>query len=575
MDKRDLSPLHHPHAPAGRAARVTRPAFVRRFLWPLAALVLIMASCAPALPPAATPTQAVAGAHPASATPTAQPQRGGVLRASVNSEPPTWDEHTSTGPSGVVWEFVGQTLVREDPRTRDLIPGLAKSWEWTDARTLVLHLRQGVRFHNRPLVNGREFTADDAVFSINRIRTPALRFARRGQFELVDTVTAVDRYTVEVTLKEPFVPFLEYLSWERNVMMPREIFEKTDEIWDPRQAVGTGPFMVKEHTPSVGGTLERNPDFWMPGKPYLDGVSWVVIVDDAARIAAYRTARLDYGSESLGGVTHPEKLALERTNPRMDFIPVPLSYPVELVMDLRKPPFNDLRFRKAIDLATDRQETLKVAMDGDGHISGPLSGKLLPQWAIPDAELLQRPGFRQPKDADIAEAQRLLAEMGIPRGYKLRAEAAREFAWLQLAPLEAAKSQLQRIGIDLNITMMDFAAYKDAEVRRQFAFRSRGFLAFDEPDDQLRTRYYSTGTRNYGGIQDPELDALIDRQRGALDFVQRRGLVLEAQRLILDRVYQVHLYTGVSWAVVQPWVNGLRPTPRNRYGLVEDGWLNR
>ncbi|MEK7874482.1 MAG: ABC transporter substrate-binding protein [Chloroflexota bacterium] len=557
---------YHFRALTERAGRATRPTVLRYLLWPLAALALLLTSCAPAPLPAASPTPAAT---------IVQARRGGVLRASISSEPPTWDEHTSTGPSGVVGEFVGQSLLREDPRTRDLIPGLARRWEWKDARTLVLHLQQGVRFHNRPPVNGREFTAQDVVFSINRIRTPAPRFARQGQFELVDTVKAVDRYTVEVTLKEPFVPFLAYLSWERNAMMPPEIFEKTDEIRDPEQAIGTGPFMVKEHVPSVGGTLERNPDFWMPGKPYLDGVSWVVIVDDAARLAAYRTARLDYGSESLGGVTYPEKLALERTNSRIEFVPVPLAYPVELVMDLTKPPFNDLRFRKAIDLATDRQETLKVAMDGGGHISGPLSWKLLPQWAIPEAELLQRPGYRQPKHADIAEALRLLAEMGIPRGYRLQAEAAREYSWLQLAPLEAAASQLQRIGIDLDIKMMDFAAYKDTEVRRQFAFRARGFLAFDEPDDQLRTRYHSAGTRNYGGIQDPELDALIDRQRGALDFAQRRELVLRAQRLILDRVYQVHIYTGESWAVVQPWVKGLWPTPRNRYGLVEEGWLDR
>ncbi|MBI4307860.1 MAG: ABC transporter substrate-binding protein [Chloroflexi bacterium] len=517
-------------------------------------------------------------AAPSSPTPglaSVQPKRGGILRTSIQSEPPSWDEHVSTGPSGVVWEFVGQSLLREDPRTRDLLPGLARSWEWKDDRTLVLRLHQGVRFHNRAPVNGRGFTADDVVFSVNRIRTPSPKFARRGQFDLVDKVRAVDPYTVEISLKQPFAPFLDYLSWERNTMVPRETVEKADEIKDPLLAMGTGPFMVKEYVPGVGGNLTRNPDFWMPGKPYLDGVSWVVIVDDATRLAAYRTARLDYGTESLGGINHAEKLDLERTNPQVGFVGVPLAYPVELVMDLKKAPFNDVRFRKAIDLAVNRQETVKVAVDGGGHVSGPLSSRLLPQWALPEEDLLKRPGFRLPKDKDVAEAKRLLTEAGIPPGYTLLADATREYPWLQLAPLEAAKSQLDKIGVNLEIRMMDFATYKDTEARHQFAFRSRGFLAFDEPDDQLRTRYYSKGARNYGDINDPELDAIIDKQRATLDTAERKRLVLRAQGIILDRVYQVHLFTSQSWAIIQPWVKGLWPTSRNRFGLVEQGWLDR
>ena len=189
------------------------------------------------------------------------------------------------------------------------------------------------------------------------------------------------------------------------------------------------------------------------------------------------------------------------------------------------------------------------------------------------------PGFR-PKNTpqgqqDIADAKKLLAEAGYPDGLTIEAEGSRYTYWNNLQPMEIAKNDLRKIGVTANISLQDQATYFATEESKDFNFRSRGFSTAVEVDAQLTVRHSCTGSRNFGGFCDPEMEKLIADQRRAVDPQKRKEIVLKAQNLILDKVLQIFLFEPNRYAVMQPWVRGAVPSEILPFGYVENIWFAR
>ncbi|MBI4308357.1 MAG: ABC transporter substrate-binding protein [Chloroflexi bacterium] len=479
-------------------------------------------------------------------------------------------------PNAVV-PFVYETFLRENPATGVIEPHLVTRWENTSETEMVLHVRQGVRFQNRPPVNGRTMTTADVAYSLQRIGTKDPRFLRRSQLASVTKIEALDDSRVKVTFKEPFAPFLTYLADSFNEVVARDAVEKFGNLDKIEDAIGTGPFVFERATLGVGGSLKRNPDYWQKGKPYLDGTAWSVIPDAATMVAAYRTARLDLGSSFYAGVSVEEKDVIQRTNPAMRFHPSPQGRPNVLNMNITRKPFNDIRVRRAIHLAVDRQEIIQIVMGGGAQITGPIGPRLFPFYAIPEAELAKMPGFR-PKNTpegqqDIADAKKLLAEAGYPDGLTIEAEGSRYQYWNNLQPMEIAKGQLKKIGVTANISVQDQATYFATEESKGFNFRSRGFTTAMEVDAQLTVRHSCAGSRNFGGFCDQEMEKLIAEQRRTLDPEKRKAIVLKAQHMLIDKAPQVFLFEPNRYAVMQPWVRGAVPSEILPFGYVENIWF--
>lgn len=582
---------------------------------PLFALVL--AACAPSLQPAAVPSippaQPAAAASPAprpapspvtplAGTPTPVPpaaqalptptlaptqvKRGGTLRLVDALLEVSSDPHRYGG--GIeMWEYLGNYIVNFDPQDGSPLPELAERWEFKDPRTLVLYIRKGIKFHNLSPTNGRELTAQDIVWNLERIRRPGPLYVWKSNFEPVESFTALDKYTVQIKLKAPFAPILSYLRGStvptQPIMAP-EVEDKLggeDAYKDLANARGTGPFMIKWYTKGVGALAVRNPDYWQTGKPYLDSVQMFDVQDLATQVAAFRTGKVDYAARA--SVLQVEsKRDLERTNPATKFTPVSDTYVIVLVPNLSRKPFDDIRLRKAIFLALDREEELKVNVGGGGHISGPLSWKLFPGWTWSEQELLKREGYR-PKNTpegqqDIAEAQRLMRELGYSpeKPFVLEADATAGTPWVNLTALEVAKSQLQKVYINMSIKLLDRALYLDQDARGEFLFRSRGFSAPLEPDAQLYARHHSKGGRNTQKLNDSELDRLLDAQRSTLDISARKQLVRVAQERLWSLYPQMWLHVRDAYIVQQPWVE-VQPVPSTwrRWGDPASTWINR
>ncbi|MEK7682290.1 MAG: ABC transporter substrate-binding protein [Chloroflexota bacterium] len=548
-------------------------------------VALLLSSCAPAATPAAAPASsapqpAVATPAPGATAPAApkpaatQPRRGGTLRIMTAGEPALWDPHQATSRNNEVWSFVTNTLVYVSDQTQEVQPVLATEWKYIDDKTLVVSLQRGVKFHNKSPVNSREMTATDVIYSLTRIRTgkPA---PRSGQFAPVSEIKALDDYTIQVSLKEPFAPLVSYLGDSMNVIVPKEAIEKSGDFNRPEDAVGTGPFIMTSYTPDVGGKMLRNASYFVPGRPYVDSVEIIAVKDRAAMMGLYRTGNLDLGTGSRGALTGEEKANLQRTNPDIILVPQPTAYVYQLLLNLKKEPFTDVRVRKAFHLAIDRTATLQAVVGGSGDISGPLSPRLFPQVAIPTQQLLTMPGYRNPKDQDIAEAKRLLTEAGYPNGLAIKGEGTERVGILNLLPLEAAVSQLAKINVKMQIDVMDDTPFRKMEEDRTFLIRARGHAVSIEPDDILYTLYHTKGARNYGSFSDPEVDKLIEAQRRTLDATKRKEILLQAQQRILELVPRIAMFSGNDFAVVQPWLHNVEPGPRNYFGRTDVVWLGR
>ena len=213
----------------------------------------------------------------------AQPKRGGVLRV-WGYDPPHFDPHLILGgKTHNTLSFVYSRLLRHKvgaavaPGSFTIEPDLAERWDEPDEMTYVFHLRRGVRWHNKPPVNGRELTAEDVKFTYDRFMTEKGNPVRYV-LDPVDRIEVVDRYTVRFRLKEPFVWLPNMLANPLSTwIVAREVVEKYGDLRKAETAIGTGPFTLERYEPNVKTVFRRNPDYFRSGLPWVDGVEWVVM----------------------------------------------------------------------------------------------------------------------------------------------------------------------------------------------------------------------------------------------------------------------------------------------------------
>src|SRR5919109_2241978 len=229
------------------------------------------------------------------------PKRGGILRGG-GRDPVHFDPHlTRNQRTQAVLSFTYSKLLRHKvgpdvpPGTFLVEPDLAEHWEVPDDTTYVFHLRRGVKWHDKPPVNGRELVAEDVKFTFDRFLTEQGN-ANRYMLEPLDRVEVVDRYTVKFVLKEPYVWLVNALAypWSTWIIAP-EVVQQFGDLKKPETAIGTGPFLLERYEPNVKTVFRRNPEYYRQGEPYVDGVEWLVLEGDSTGLAMSRTGQIDCG----------------------------------------------------------------------------------------------------------------------------------------------------------------------------------------------------------------------------------------------------------------------------------------
>ncbi|HSE93499.1 MAG TPA: ABC transporter substrate-binding protein [Methylomirabilota bacterium] len=491
-----------------------------------------------------------------------QPKRGGILRI-ADREAPNLDPHLAVSFLTQSWaNMVYSQLVRyahgpEQKHSADftIVPDLAEKWVYKSPTVIEFTLRKGVKFHPKPPVNGREVTAEDAKYSIERFMK---RSAFRARFEVVQSIDVVDRHTLRVTLKEPFAPFLNHLAASTYVaILPREVEEKLTDFNRPEAMIGSGPFMLKSYQKGVQIAFERNPDYYAKGLPYLDGVVIEVTPDAAARTALLRAGKVDMG-HMWGYMVPEEAKSLKKTNPEMVMTPTMVLGSGILYFRTDQPPFNDVRVRRAISLAIDRKAWNESLLYGEGCAdAGPVPCALT-DWKLPASKM--DPGrAKYLVGYDPEEAKRLLAEAGFPKGFTTPM-----FHWPGYVPpwrtyYDLAADNLAKIGVTVEFKPEEYGKYISTTYLGKYEKMAMGPQApGNEIDDWLFSGFYPEQPHNRSHVADAELNKLLVAQRRELDPAKRLAIVHDIQRYLADKAYYVYVPTAPQYITHAPPVKGFK-----------------
>jgi len=501
----------------------------------------------------------LAVAVPASA-PAQQPKRGGVLRI-AEREAPSLDPHLSI--SFLTHSYVSlaySQLVRfpngpEQKGATDfsILPDLAEKWTVSkDGKIYTFSLRKGVKFHNKPPVNGREVTAEDVKFSLERF---VAKSGFNTRFEPVTAIEAVDKHTVKITLKEPYAPFLNHLANPSFcVILPREVEAQLKDYNSAEAVIGTGPFVLKSYEKGVRVVFERNPTYYMKDKPYLDGVTIEITPDAAARLAVLRAGKVEL-PHIWGWVSPEEARSLKGT----DLVVVPHKVIGQgfIYMRTDQPPFNDIKVRRAASLAIDRKAWNEALLFGEGCVdSGPVPCALS-DWKL-DASRIDAAKAKYLIGYDPNEAKKLLAEAGhksltIPLfhwpGYVV--------PWRSY--YELAADNLGKVGINVELKPEEYGKYISTTALGKYEKAAMGpSTPFTEVDDYLYGRFYPELPTNQSRVADAELSKMLVAQRREMDPKKRKQIVDDIQRYLADKAYYIYVPQWPQYVTHPPYVKGFK-----------------
>jgi len=509
-----------------------------------------------------------------------QPKRGGILRVR-GIDPPHFDPHlTLNFKTHTTLSFAYSTLVRYKvgadvrPGTFIVEPHLAERWEQPDDTTYIFHLRQGVKWHNKPPLNGRELVAEDVKFTYDRFLTEPgnpLRF----MLEAVDRVEVVDRYTVKFVLKEPFVWLVNVLANPHGTwIIAPEVVQHFGDLKKPESVIGTGPFLLERYEPNVKTVFKRHPDYFLKDQPYVDGVEWLVLDDPSTGLAMYRTGQIDCGPGGGAWSVRQQDLdSLKKSHPNLvyqDFLSNVTGSVVYLRTDM--PPFNDVRVRRAISMAIDRQGIIEaVYMRGEPT---PAIARGATEWSLPIDQLGEGARYYQ---YDPKEARRLLAEAGFAKGLKAPIFTTNGYGPDLLDAVQLVQGYLKDVGIEVEMKLQEYGAYIGTTFLGKFEGMAMGPVSITwEPDSVLYGMYAPDQPRNSGHVNDPKLTAMLKEQRRTQDLEARRQLIFDIQRYVAVQQYYVYTNAIMITGTWQPYVKNYAPNPTFDFGgRAAALWLER
>ena len=516
-----------------------------------------------------------AGGPPADAQ---TPKRGGILQSLVTEDPPGFSIHESATVS-TVWPMSPcyNNLVYYDPakpqETVDSIIGdLAEKWSWQDNhRNLVFFLRKNVKWHD-----GQPFTSRDVKYTFDVVReapdAPAkLRLSpRKDWYANIDAIETADPHTVVFRMKRPQPSLLLMLASGYSPVYPAHV-----PLADLRQkCVGTGPFKLKEYVRGQTIELVRNPDYFVPNRPYLDGIRYTIIGERGTRIAALQTGRLDaFVPLDMTKVTAE---TVKKAAPALVIQETGQNGSDNIVLNHKRAPFDDVRVRRAVNHALNRAASISSVRHGGAVPGAAMMPPPFGTWGLPDKELRNLAGYRDPaKDRD--DARKLLAAAGYGPGKPLKLEMVTRTLPVYVDLASYVVDQLKQVGIEVNVTQLDTAKWFPTLARKEFVIAANLTApGADDPDVMFYENFKCGTARNYSDYCDEQADRLFDQQSQELDRAKRLKLVHEIQKKLEADVARPMLGWRKEYFVHWPYVKGLvAHNSLYNWGRKQDVWLDR
>jgi peptide/nickel transport system substrate-binding protein len=473
-------------------------------------------------------------------------RRGGILRAALDSDPPNMDPHRSTAAvDRQVYQSLYDKLFDTDENLA-IIPMLATSSTISqDGKTVTLKLRQGVKFHD-----GTPFNADAVKYNIERMLDPKFPSARRSELRPIQKVTAVDPYTVQIVLEKPYSPLLYVLTDRAGMMVSPAEAQKTGTNF-ALHPVGTGPFSFVEKVPQDHVTLQRNPDYWGKGQPYLDRITYRPIVDDNARVANLKSGDVDI--VNIVPLPQIKQLTQEAAQPgaRFKLLERGAFQWQGIWLNVTKPPFDNKLLRQALNATIDRNVIVNVVLQGAAY----------PAYSFfPNGTPAYDPAWKIPP-RNIALAKEKLQAAGQPNGFTFTVQTLPR--QIEQAIAQAVQSMAADAGIQVKIQIVEFGTMLQQIVALQHQAAQIGWSGRPDPDFDIYpfVTQSGIGSFNNAGYTNPKVETLLDAARLLSDMNQRKRAYSDVTKILADDLPYIWIYFPKEYKLVSTRVRGFVQVP--------------
>jgi peptide/nickel transport system substrate-binding protein len=461
------------------------------------------------------------------------PKSGGILNVMQREDLPQGFAIHETSTISSVWPSMPcfSNLVIFDPLKKQesvdtVIGELAEKWSWQDNyRNLVFFLRKGVKWHD-----GQAFTSKDVKYTFDMLRetpdAPAkLRInPRKDWYANVEAVEAADTHTVVFRLKKPQPSLLLMLASGYSPIYASHVPAASYRTG----CVGTGPYKVKEWRKGEFVEYVKNPDYFVKGRPYLDGLKYIPIPERGTKFAALQAGRLDVAFPGDGSKTIAEQVT--KAEPRIKVTVAGQNVNDNLLLNNTKPPFNNVKVRQAFSLAIDRRAAVQAVHQGGAAVGASMAPKPFGVWGLMDKDLGALPGYGKAAD-EKAKAKKLLAEAGFGPSNPLKLEMATRAIPIYLDFASFVINELKQVGVEATLKQIETAQWHPLATRKEFqAAPNLTGVGVDDPDANYFENWACGSPRNYGGYCNEQVMKQIEAQSQELDSKKRMAMVADIQK---------------------------------------------
>jgi peptide/nickel transport system substrate-binding protein len=503
---------------------------------------------------------------------------GGVLRIYHRDSPASMSIHEEgTNSVSIPMMAVFNNLVLYDQHVAQnslntIVPDLAESWSWSeDGARLTFKLREGVKWHD-----GAPFTSADVKCTWDLLTGRAagqLRLnPRKSWWNNVAEIATDGPAEATFVLKRPQPAILALIASGYTPIYPCHVSPR-----DMRQhPIGTGPFKFVEFKPNQSIKLIRNPDYWKPGRPYLDGIEYTIVPNRSTAILSFIAGKFDLTFPYE--VTVPLLKDVRTQAPQAVCDLVSANASSNLLVSREAPPFDNPDLRRALALALDRKSFIDILAEGQGDIGGPMLPPPAGVWGMPADLLGSIPGYGPDVAKNRAEAREIMTKLGYGPDKRLAIKVAARNIPTYRDPAVILIDQLKEIWIDGELDPVETANWFPKLARKdyQIGLNNTG-SGVDDPDQQFFENYGCGSERNYTGYCNVELEKLFIEQSSLIDQEKRRRLVWEIDKSLQEDEARPIIYHTRLATCLQPQLKGLTIMVNSQYNgwRMEDVWLDR
>jgi peptide/nickel transport system substrate-binding protein len=500
---------------------------------------------------------------------------GGILRVYSAESPPGLNIYEQSTPWGqAALMAVYNNLILFDQHVPQnsieaIKPDLATKWSWNeDGTDLTFTLRQGVRWHD-----GTPFTAKDVLCTVDLMLDQAkekVRFnPRKSSFKNLSSVSANGDYEVTFHLRRPQPAFPMLLADGFAAITP--CHQTPDQM--RQYPIGTGPFKFVEFKPNENIKVARNPDYWRPDRPYLDGIEFTVIRDSATTVLAFISGKLDFAH------TMSPAMAKDITSEVPDAIceRIPGSVNRHLIINRDKPPFNNPELRRAMALSIDRKAFIDTVAQGQGEIGGVLQPPPGGLWALPPEQLKVLSGYDPDVPKNRAQAREIMEKLGYSPSNPLEIKVSASDIRFYRDPAVLLIDQLRQVYIKAELEAIDPSRYYPKIMRQEYTVGLNLQTSGPDPDPILDLFYGCGSSLNWDGYCNHNVDKLIEEQSTEGEPVRRKQILWEIERKLAEENVRPIIYYASLSACTRPYVKDQTVMVNSIFNWFrrEDVWLDK